>query len=223
MHSAASNGNAPRHSPRQLWRESIADYAIRDAMLQHAGCIRGRVLDLGCGDRRYEPYLRAHASQWVGIDWPAAGDTRAGCADIFGDALALPFADASFDTVLCTQVLEHVAEPETLFREAARVLKAGGHLVLTAPQYNALHEEPRDFFRYTRHGLEHLAAKTGFTPQAAQPIGGFVALFAFVTTIHFAPLRVQPLFGLWQRAAWALDRRFRRPKDCLGNILVARR
>ncbi len=210
-----------KHSPRRLFRESIADYAIRDSVLAHASALRGRVLDLGSGDRRYQPYFNGSVNRWVALDWPAVGDARFGAADVHGDATSVPFAAESFDAVLCTQVLEHVPEPQRIFAETWRVLRPGGRLLLTAPQYNALHEEPRDFFRYTCYGLEHLARQAGFTVEHVEPIGGFISLFAFVTTIHFAPLRWQPFFGLWQWSAWQLDRRFHRPKDCIGYALLA--
>jgi SAM-dependent methyltransferase len=210
-----------RHSPRRLLRESIADYAVRDAVLRHAPALRGCVLDLGSGDRRHESLLNGQVQRWVALDWPAPGDSRADAADVHGDAAAVPFAAESFDGVLCTQVLEHVAEPQRIFEEIRRVLRPGGRLLLTAPQYNALHEEPRDFFRYTRYGLQHLAEKAGFRVERVEPIGGFIALFAFLTTIHFAPLRWQPLFGIWQWSAWQLDRALPRPKDCMGYVMVA--
>lgn len=211
---------APAHyPPRLLFREGIADYAIRDALLRHARQIRGRVLDLGCGDRRYEKVFGRVAESWLGLDWPT--NPHQSGPDVVADALRLPLASASFDTVLCTQVLEHVAEPATLLREARRVLRPGGTLLLTAPQYNGLHEEPRDFFRYTRYGLEHLIGSAGLQVQEVKPIGGFIALFAFIATLHAAPLRVWPIGAVWQWACWRLDAFFPRPKDCLGNIAIA--
>jgi SAM-dependent methyltransferase len=211
------------HKPTRLFSECISDYAIRDALMQCASHIRGSVLDLGCGERRYQAWFGAQTSRWIGVDWPAPGDARAPYADVYGDSLALPLAAGIFDTVLCTQVLEHVPEPLELLREAARVLRPGGRLVLTAPQYNGLHEEPRDFYRYTSYGLEHLARKAGLEVEQVQPIGGFLTLFAFIGTLHFAPLRVKPIGGLWKWTAWKLDRVFYRPKDCLGYVMVARK
>ncbi len=210
-----------KHSPRLLFRESIADYAIRDALLRQAHHLHGRLLDLGCGDSRYQAYLRHRVDLWLGMDRPVPGHPAAQQVSLQGDALALPLAPESFDTVLCTQVLEHVPEPLDLLREAWRVLKPGGRLLLTAPQYNALHGEPQDYFRYTRYGLEHLARKADFTVESIEPIGGFISLFAFLTTIHLAPLRVQPFFGLWQWLAWQMEQILHRPKDCMGYLLVA--
>jgi SAM-dependent methyltransferase len=212
------------HSPRRLLRgESIADYSIREALLRHKEFVAGTVLDLGCGSRPYEAFFNGRVARWVGADYQASGHPPATRVDVFADAMQLPLAGGRFDTVLCTQVLEHVPEPLDLLREAWRVLRPGGHLVLTAPQYNSLHGEPQDFYRYTRYGLDHLARKAGFTVKLIEPIGGFLSLFAFFTTIHCAPLRLWPINGLWQWAGWKLDGLFSRPKDCLGYILVAAR
>lgn len=213
----------PHHSPRRLLRgESISDYSIRDVLLRHQRYVAGTVLDLGCGSRPYEAFFNGRVRRWVGADYPSSGHPRSR-PDLLADAMRLPLAGESFDTVLCTQVLEHVPEPLDLLREAWRVLRPGGHLVLTAPQYNSLHGEPEDFYRYTKYGLEHLAEKAGFTVKLIEPIGGFISLFTFVTTIHFAPLRIWPLHGLWQWTGWKLDSLLPRPKDCMGYLLVAER
>jgi len=212
------------HSPdRLLWGECISDYLIRDSLLRFQEFVGGTVLDLGCGSRPYESFFNGRVTRWIGADYPASGHPAARGVDLFADAMLLPLASESFDTVLCTQVLEHVPEPLDLLREARRVLRPGGHLVLTAPQYNALHGEPQDFYRYTRYGLEHLARKAGFQVSAIVPIGGFLSLFAFLTSIHCAPLRLWPMRGLWQWMGWKLDGMFPRPKDCIGYLLVAER
>lgn len=203
------------------FRECLSDVMIRESLGRHASRIRGRLLDLGCGDRRYQEVFGSHTASWIGLDWPASGDPRGGHADVHGNVLQLPFATGTFDTVLCTQVLEHVPDPLQLFREAHRVLRPEGSLLLTAPQYNVLHEEPRDFFRFTCYGLRHLAETSGFRIQTIEPIGGFIALFAFICVIHVAPLRIRPICGAWQAAAKKLDRMFFRPKDCMGYVLAA--
>lgn len=201
----------------------MSDYTIREALLRHQEFVSGKVLDLGCGSRPYEAFFNGRVAKWVGADYPASGHPPATRVDVFADAMLLPLADESFDTVLCTQVLEHVPEPLDLLREVWRVLRPGGHLVLTAPQYNGLHGEPQDFYRYTKYGLEHLARKAGFTMNLIEPLGGFLSLFTFFTSIHCAPLRLWPINGLWQWAGWKLDGMFSRPKDCMGYLLVATR
>ena len=161
--------NSNSHSPRLLFRECISDYAIRDALLQHAEHIRGRVLDLGCGSRPYESHFQGRVDSWVGLDMPVPGEMNTHLPHLVADAQSLPLTSESFDTVLCTQVLEHVPEPLELLREVRRVLKSDGRLVLTAPQYNGLHGEPRDFYRYTCYGLEHLGRKAGMQIELIEP------------------------------------------------------
>ena len=76
---------------------------------------------------------------------------------VFGDGKHLPFRDASVDTVLSTEVLEHVPRPELLVREMARVVKPGGKLLITVPFIQPLHELPSDYFRFTPSSLRAFA------------------------------------------------------------------
>ena len=106
---------------------------VADALATYG---RGRLLDVGCGERPYRG-LPCAVTEWVGFDDPS----NAG-ADAHGRAEAMPFADASFDTVLCTQVIEHVTEPKAVVAECARVLRPGGAVIISAPQYWEVHEAP---------------------------------------------------------------------------------
>ena len=84
-------------------------------------------------------------------------------ADIHGTADDIPLEDDSVDTILCTQVLEHVKRPWIAISEMHRVLRTDGALILTVPQYWPLHEEPHDYFRFTTYGLRSLLDDVGFT------------------------------------------------------------
>ncbi|MDQ3822495.1 MAG: class I SAM-dependent methyltransferase [Actinomycetota bacterium] len=85
------------------------------------------VLDVYCGARPYEPLFGAGV-RYVGLDV----DDAYGCADVVTDEF-LPFPDESFDLCLCTQAFYFVPEPERAVAELARVLRPGGHAVLTLP------------------------------------------------------------------------------------------
>lgn len=109
------------------------------------------VLDLGCGNRPYQwmiPQVR-----WIGLNPVIEGAEP----DLIGDALALPFKDASLDGVLATQVLEHVRRPWVALQEISRCLKPGGWCIATVPMAWRLHEEPWDFWRFTRYGFAGMA------------------------------------------------------------------
>ncbi len=147
-------------------------HLVRDLSRALASFAVGRVLDVGCGGRPYENRLPPGV-RYVGVDVPAS---RASHPDTWALAERLPFAEGSYDLVLCTQVLEHLQDPAVATGEMARVLRPGGVLVLTAPQTWCLHEEPFDFFRFTRFGLERLATGAGLDPIEVRPQGGFWAV-----------------------------------------------
>jgi len=147
----------PLH-PQWLLEMSGAERALDSAF---AG-LRGRVLDIGCADRRFATRLPA-GCEYLGLDYP---DTAVGMyrtrPDVFADARALPFPAASLQGVILKDVLEHVPGPEQVLSEIARVLSAGGTLVLWMPFIYPIHDAPYDFQRYTEHGLRRYLAEHGF-------------------------------------------------------------
>ena len=99
-------------------------------------------------------------------DWGNSPHAQASESDIVASLDALPVNPASFDAVLCTEVLEHLRHPDAVLAELARVLVPGGRLCLTVPFVWPLHEEPFDFFRYTPFALSEMLQEHGF-PHAA--------------------------------------------------------
>jgi SAM-dependent methyltransferase len=120
--------------------------------------LTGEVLDVGCGSQPYRS--RLPATRYVGLDLDTPEARARGVAELFYDGSAFPCAAASFDGVLCSQVLEHVFTPEAFLREIHRVLRPGGRLVLAVPF--AWDEQPRDFARYSSFGLQALLERAGF-------------------------------------------------------------
>ncbi|MFL5804450.1 MAG: class I SAM-dependent methyltransferase [Roseiflexaceae bacterium] len=142
-------------------RELVGD------IIASSGYARGRLLDVGCGNRPYEPWLR-DVGEYVGLDV----NYQTGSPTVSGFAYALPFAASSFDTVFSTQTLEHVEAPHLAVAEMVRVLRPGGYLILTAPQTWRLHEQPYDFYRYTRYGLQYLLEQNGLRVVSIKAQGG---------------------------------------------------
>lgn len=132
--------------------------------------IKGRTLDVGSGSFERYPF-RSRASEYIRMDVAPGVNV-----DIVGRAEAIPFPDESFDSVVSTQVFEHVENPEKAAQEVCRVLKMGGHLLITVPQWNELHEEPHDYWRYTRYGLQALFERNGCTLIRMDPRGGYFTL-----------------------------------------------
>lgn len=136
---------------------------------------RGKLLDVGSGRAPYHDRLRARGVQVLTLDV----EDRSGETDIIGDLQDMPEVEsASVDTVLCTQVLEHVPRPWDAVREIARVLAPGGHLILSVPHLSAIHEAPLDFYRYTRYGLESMLTGAGLEVCEVRASGGLVSFLS---------------------------------------------
>ena len=138
--------------------------------------LSGRLIDVGCGSKPYEAMLAPYVSEHVGLDheWTKHEINN---VDIFGTAYEIPVDDASFDSAICTAVLEHLERPESALRECFRVLKSQGVAIYSAPFIWHLHEAPRDFYRYSKYGLEFLFKEAGFEIISIKPLAGFWVTF----------------------------------------------
>jgi len=94
--------------------------------------------------------------------------------DVVSDILKIPCPDASFDIILCSEVLEHVPEPTHAILEFSRLLKPNGLLILTAPFASFLHMAPYHFSTgFTRYWYEHHLAIRGFSITVLEPNGSW--------------------------------------------------
>jgi SAM-dependent methyltransferase len=141
--------------------------------------ITGKVLDVGAGEiNRYSRHFSY--TQYTRMD-----SKHADKVDLVGKAEKIPAPDESFDSVVCTQVFEHLEFPEESAKEIFRVLKSGGYLLITVPQMNELHEEPYDYWRYTKFGVRSLFEKAGFTTLEESQRGGYFATVAQMKIRYF--------------------------------------
>jgi ubiquinone/menaquinone biosynthesis C-methylase UbiE len=176
--------------------------------------LSGNLIDIGCGTKPYKEMLSPFIERHIGVDHEATFHNKSN-VDLFGTAYDIPADDETFDTAICTAVLEHLEEPEQALRECHRLLKPGGTAIYSVPFIWHLHEEPRDFYRYTKYGLKYLFEKTGFEVLQITPLSGFWITFGqlFVYNIYRfnrGPLRyipVIPALGLViQGTSYILDR-----------------
>ncbi|MET0791219.1 MAG: class I SAM-dependent methyltransferase [Polyangiaceae bacterium] len=161
------------------------------ALERVAPVARGRLLDVGCGDKPYLDIFLPYVSEYLGVEHEAAfrqtaSATRTRGPDLFYDGKRLPFADGEFDTVLSVQTLEHTPEPQQLMREMARVLHPDGRLLLSAPFSFRLHEEPHDYFRYSPHGLRALCAEAGLVVERCEAMGNLWSLLGHKLNSYLA-------------------------------------
>jgi SAM-dependent methyltransferase len=148
------------------------EYAIRDFVRSAASEASGVVIDAGAGESRFREFFAR--GRYVGIDrgignsdWDYAG------LDAVADLSWMPVRSGSADLVLNTQVLEHVPDPRRAVEEMVRILRPGGQLILTAPQGWPEHQQPHDFFRFTRFSIEVLLRDAGFSHWEIDPMGGY--------------------------------------------------
>lgn len=214
------------------WGTALFDRALHNALWSERARVRGDVVDLGCGMQPYRGWLGGEARRWTGLDLPQTWSGRAK-ADIFASAGAAPLRDACADCVISTQVIEHMPRPRKLFAEAARLLRPGGSLLVSAPQAQWLHEEPHDYWRFTKYGLMELAREAGLTPVKVIPLGGALALMGWMISTHVPTRGARDGSWWWhlrraiqatvQVVANAADRVAFQPNDPIGNLLVAER
>lgn len=202
------------------WRD--ADYLSMRVLLSDLrecrAWARGRLLDVGCGNQPYRELFAPFIREYVGLD----RDWRESRPDVVGDALRLPFPAETFETVLMIQVLEHLPDPLGAMGEIRRVLKRGGRVILTAPQYWRVHEEPHDYYRFTRFGLIHLAQQNGLRVLQVKAQGGAWTLAGQALANTLSARRVvhhlTPVINLLFRAC---ERLWPDAGDPINHLLVA--
>ncbi len=178
-------------------------HTTRDVLVHASAYISGRVLDAGGGSAtKYKSFILQHATSYTCIDTSAGGGV-----DVVGDVLHMPFGEGEFDTVICNQVFEHVPHPEQLMSEISRVVRSGGHAIITAPFTQPVHADPGDFFRYTPEGLSAIARRHQCDVVERGVYGGIWALLSsYLKFLVFDPYKKQSRIrkGLMRRIDGAL-------------------
>jgi ubiquinone/menaquinone biosynthesis C-methylase UbiE len=120
----------------------------------------------------------------------------------------LPFGDNEFDTIVLSDVLEHIPVPEHLWNEMARILSKNGKIIMNVPFFYWLHEEPHDYYRYTEHALRRFVEISGMRLIQLTSIGGAPEILAdiFAKSITRLPKMgsAAALFAQW--CTWKFTR-----------------
>jgi len=188
----------------------------------------GTVIDLGCGSSPYKENILGQASTYVGVDWTNSIHGRAG-VDVFANlSRPLPFRDDCADVIVSFQTLEHLPEPSLFLAESLRILKPGGSIYMTVPFMWHVHEEPHDYYRYTRYGLLYLFEKAGFKDIAVKENTGFWQTWALKFNYHtsrFARGLYRylwiPFWWLTQTISPVLDRIDNNPHETASYTVTA--
>lgn len=138
----------------------------------------GDLLDLGCGRAPLYVLYRDFSDSITCVDWGKSLHDI-GHADVLCDLnRPIPLPNASFDTVILSDVLEHIYHPQELLAEVRRMLRPGGKLIMNVPFLYWLHEQPYDYFRYTRFSLERMIADCELSVVEMEELGGAPEVFA---------------------------------------------
>jgi SAM-dependent methyltransferase len=175
-----------------------------------------RVLDVGAGSCPHRP-LFANCDYLAHDLAPLApaqlqGRQGYGRLDVISYIDSLPLAAATFDVVLCTEVLEHVPDPIHAVHEMARIIEPGGILLLSAPLRSGLHQEPYHFYGgYTPFWYRKFLGEAGFKDITVKPVGGLFKMYG-ESSLHvafsFAPWSLKgrpPLVRLVSFPLWLLS------------------
>ena len=214
----------------------------------------GLMLDIGVAERPYAQLFEDRIERYVGLEYPPAILDKqpemwrilsrvSHSVDVFGDGNHLPFGDGTLDTVLATELLEHLPRPHTCVREMARVLKPGGRVLVTVPFLHLLHELPSDYYRFTPSSLREMAEDGGLEVESITPRGnlatavGVLAVQYLLRTLGarevqsdgsvlpspWRNLLLAPFYALIQAVALGLSRLSDNTAITLGYSLVARK
>ena len=212
---------------RSLLVTTIVNRRLAECAHRH---FEGRLLDIGCGAKPCKELVAPYVEEHVGVDHRPKSGARS-AVDVFGSAYDIPVRSGSFDSVLCTAVLEHLEEPEQALRECHRVLAKGGVAIYTVPFIWHLHEEPRDFFRFSKYGLRYLFEKADFEILELQALSGFWVTFGQLLVYNhyrhnsgpLRTLRIVDAIGLLVQGVAALLDRLDRSEEWTWMYLVAAR
>lgn len=184
-----------------------------------------RLIDLGCGTKPYISLFQKHNIEYLGadIDWNPH-------ADIYIKNQRVESEDAQFDALVSTQVLEHVDDYQAYLKEANRLLKDHGILLLTTHGYWMYHPDPTDFWRWTSAGLKKIVSEQGFEVVDFQGILGRASMGMQLVQdgiLFKIPKFLRPLWALWmQPQIWFFDKlssQKARNEDACTYIVIARK
>lgn len=172
----------------RLSADVIAGYFQRQLPL-HA---KGKLLDLGCGKAPLYATYKDLVAECVSVDWANTAHKNEHLDHECDLTQPLPFYDGEFDTIILSDVLEHIPTPEALCQEIARTLAVNGKLIMNVPFLYWLHEEPHDFYRYTEFALRRFVAMAGLDLVMIESTGGSPEVMTDLFSKHVAQI---PLIG----------------------------
>lgn len=154
--------------------------------------MKGKLLDLGCGNKPYSAIYNEVCDNSTGCDVPFSLHKDAEVEVLcFAEDVDKHFDKNFFDFILCTEVIEHTVNDRKVFENINKILKIGGHLLISVPFTYVLHEAPHDYRRYTLYGLIKLLEDFDFKILSAHSAGAsvssgfYILYYTFTKIVYF--------------------------------------
>ncbi len=186
-----SKGWITNPDPKMVSRSSRI---VVDAMVKHyEKAVKthssGLLLDLGCGHVPFYGMYKDLVTDCICVDWENSMHKNQFLDHSADLNQALPLESEVFDTIICTDVLEHIYKPHQLIAEMARVSKKDGKLIIGVPFYYWLHETPFDYYRYTEFALRQMIEDQGFKVISIDAYGGSPEIFGDFISKHLSTVK----------------------------------
>ncbi len=151
---------------------------------------KGKLIDLGCGKAPLYCEYKKYVDDVICVDWENTHHKNQYLDYECDLTKTLPFNNNEFDTIILSDVLEHIPEPQNLWNELYRILSVDGIVLLNVPFFYWIHEAPHDYYRYTEFALRRFAEASGFTLLVLHPTGGTPEILADLLAKHFRHIPV---------------------------------
>lgn len=185
---------------------------------------KGRLLDLGCGNVPLYEFYKDITDEVVCVDWENSFHENKFLDYQFNLNLPFPKNLEKFDTIITTDVLEHIEEPNVFFSEIVKLLKDDGKLILSTPFLYWIHEAPYDYYRYTEFKLRNLCKQNNLEIIQLKPYGGINEVLADLIAKSFANRRF--VIKIYNKTIPMLLKIFSQKQSSvfpLGYILIAQK
>jgi SAM-dependent methyltransferase len=161
--------------PQEQFIVPLLRWHIEQVLANYAALppLGARVLDVGCGRQPFRKTLESLGYSFTGIDVQQNPENTVDVICAIDESLPEGLVSRGpFHFVLCTEVMEHVADWDRAFNNLAALMEQGGRLLITCPYFYPLHEEPYDFWRPTLHALRYFGSRAGFRRLHEEAAGG---------------------------------------------------
>jgi len=195
---------------------------ISEDVKEAARFARGILVDIGAGIAPYKPYFK-NVEKYLRLDRFDYGGEK---PDIIGDGSCLPLKSNSVDSVLCSQVLEHVPKPQEIVNETFRVLKKGGLAIFTIPMASPIHGLPHDYFRFTKIALEKILFQKFERVEVKENGGALLSIAQFIVwglNEKLPKIISKPIITVINFVAKKLDKLFFSDVFTTNYIVIARK